>query len=246
MNISLKYKLSKQILLLAIFVAVPLMCFLGNQQKAYSASGASAPNGCYQYDSTTKEYFLDNILCTNPSGSAPAISDPDAACYIQQLGPKGGETGPFTEGACPPADQVAKLALNSDTTQPKYGCGSNGTDQQGNEITGFTPTSIDFGCKGDACAPNAPAGSSDAYCSTYHNGITDLIFAIIRFLSAGVGIVVVASIVLGGIQYTTSRDDPASTNAAITRIRSSLIALLIFIFAYAILNYLIPVGFFNQ
>ena len=89
-------------------------------------------------------------------------------------------------------------------------------------------TSIDFGCKG--------VGSP----------ITDLIFAIIRFLSDGVGIVVVGSIVVGGIQYIGSRGDPNATSHAINRIRSSVIALIIFIFAYAILDYLIPVGFFHQ
>ena len=244
MNISLKYKLIKQIILLTILVAVPAISLFGNHQKAYAAS---APNGCYQYDSSQvppqPQYFLDNILCTNPSGSSPAITDPGAACYIQKLGAKGDETGPFVKGACPDTTQVGSLSLNSGTTAPKYGCGSNGIDQQGNEITGFTATSIDFGCNGDPCRPNGPGGT---YCNKYHNGITDLIFAIIRFLSAGVGIIVVASIVVGGIQYTTSRDDPSATNAAITRIRSSLIALLIFIFAYAILNYLIPIGFFGQ
>ena len=103
-------------------------------------------------------------------------------------------------------------------------------------------TSIDFGCKGDVCVKNASA----SYCKTSHNGIIDLVFAIIRFLSDGVGIVVVASIVFGGISYITSGGDPNKTNKAIARIRSSIIALMIYIFAYAILNYIIPGTFFHQ
>ena len=70
--------------------------------------------------------------------------------------------------------------------------------------------------------------------------ILDAFFAIIRFLSFGAGLVIVGSIVVGGIQYTASRGDPQATAQAVNRLRSALIALLIFIFAYAILNYLVP------
>jgi hypothetical protein len=101
-------------------------------------------------------------------------------------------------------------------------------------------TSIDFGCYGSQCGK---AGAS-SFCSADHNGVVDILFAIIRFLSAGVGLVVIGSIVWAGIQYTTSRGDPQASAAAIKRIRNTVIALAIYIFAYAILNYLIPKGFF--
>lgn len=85
-------------------------------------------------------------------------------------------------------------------------------------------TSINIGCVGKG------------------NPMADALFAIIRFLSAGVGLVVIASIIFGGIQYTASRGDPQATAKAIERIRSSVIALIIFIFGFAILGYLIPAG----
>lgn len=93
-------------------------------------------------------------------------------------------------------------------------------------------TTIDFGCKGANCKGNCSAP-------------IDLTFAIIRFLSAGVGLVVVASMVIAGIQYTTSRGDPQASAAAMKRIQSTVVALFIYIFAFAILNYVIPAGFFN-
>lgn len=93
-------------------------------------------------------------------------------------------------------------------------CGKSGSEQ-------YTP-SIDLGCK------------------SVGNPIADMMFGIIRFLTTGVGIVVVASIIVGGIQYITSAGDPQKNAAAIKRIRESLIGLLVFIFAYAILNYVIP------
>lgn len=126
----------------------------------------------------------------------------------------------------------------ADNSTSSYGCGSNDP----NGLQGLVHTTIDLGCDGNACAQ----GSTTGYCSTYHNSIIDMLFAIIRLLSAGVGIIVIASIVVGGFQYTVSRGDPNATSAAIGRIRTSLIALLIYIFAFAILNYVIPNGFFNQ
>ncbi len=50
----------------------------------------------------------------------------------------------------------------------------------------------------------------------------------------------VASLIYGGIQYTMARADPQAMNIALTRIRSVFGALLLYVFAYAILNYLIP------
>ncbi len=88
--------------------------------------------------------------------------------------------------------------------------------------------SINFGCKGEG------------------NPILDLTFAIIRFLSTGVGIVLVGSMIWAGIQYTSSRGDPSATAKAIGRIRSNVIALLIFIFAFAILNYVVPGVFLTR
>ena len=103
------------------------------------------------------------------------------------------------------------------TASPAYAgttCGQSGQGQ--------TKTSIDIGCKGKG------------------NPITDATFAIIRFLTNGVGVVLVGSMVYAGIQYTSARGDPGSTAKAINRIRSNIIAMLLFVFAYALLNYVIP------
>ena len=103
-------------------------------------------------------------------------------------------------------------------TAAKYYCGTGEKRVQ---------TSIDFGCKGQGTA------------------LIDMLFAIIRFLSAGVGVVIVASTVYAGVMYTVSRGDPQAVAAAVTRLRNNVIALGLFIFGYAILNYLIPAGFFT-
>jgi hypothetical protein len=73
-------------------------------------------------------------------------------------------------------------------------------------------------------------------------GILRYVVIITNFLSAMVGIVVVGSLILGGIQYSMSGSDPQKVSAAKTRIRNSIIALIVFIFTYSFLNYLIPGG----
>lgn len=73
-------------------------------------------------------------------------------------------------------------------------------------------------------------------------GIIRYIVMFINVLSAMVGIVVVASIIVGGIQYSSAGSDPQKVSAAKNRIRNAIIALLFFVFGYALLNYLVPGG----
>ena len=76
------------------------------------------------------------------------------------------------------------------------------------------------------------------------NPIIDLAYALIRFLSVGVGIVVVASVVFAGIMYTTSEGNPEKTAQAKSRIQTSIMALILYLFIFAIVQYLVPGGLF--
>lgn len=97
----------------------------------------------------------------------------------------------------------------------------------------------------DECGENGVKISIDIGCRGQGNPIVDMLFAFIRFLSIGVGLVIVASIIVAGIQYTTSQGDPNATAKALGRVSSSAIALLIYIFAAALLNFVIPAGIFR-
>jgi uncharacterized protein YqhQ len=68
---------------------------------------------------------------------------------------------------------------------------------------------------------------------------------IVDFLSAGVGLVVVAMIILGGIQYSIAGDNSQKITDAKKRIANALIALLVFIFLFAFVQWLIPGGVFS-
>jgi hypothetical protein len=74
------------------------------------------------------------------------------------------------------------------------------------------------------------------------NAIYTWLILIIRFLSAGVGIAVVGGIVYGGIMYMTARDNAGQTQKAITIIVNAVIGLLLYIFLFAIINFLVPGG----
>jgi hypothetical protein len=186
---------------------------------------------------------------TSPGGLLYVFAGLVLLCTISITSPKA-YAAPATQAK--PAASKNAADCNKDQTAVKIDSGPNrgkwycrdknpaptkgGTAPQGTDRTGktcggpdsnyYTP-SIDIGCRGRG------------------NPIADALFGIIRFLSAGVGLVIVGSIIVGGIQYTGSRGEPQATAMAVNRIRSSLYALLIYIFAFAILNYLIPAGFLN-
>lgn len=117
----------------------------------------------------------------------------------------------------PEADSIEDVANPNDYQATRHYCGD---PLKYEKVT----TSIVIGCKGKGTP------------------ILDMVFAIIRLLSMGVGLVVIGSIIMAGIQYTTSRGDPQATAKALNRVYSTFGALLLFIFAYAILNWLIPAG----
>lgn len=75
-----------------------------------------------------------------------------------------------------------------------------------------------------------------------HNPIIKYLGIVINFLLAGVGIVVTMVIVIAGYQYMTSQGNPQSINAAKDKIFKAVISLIAYIFAWAIINWVVPGG----
>jgi hypothetical protein len=67
---------------------------------------------------------------------------------------------------------------------------------------------------------------------------------LVNFVSAGVGILDVGTIILGGIQYTMAGDSPDAIGKAKARIMNGLIALAAFLFIFSFVQWLIPGGVF--
>lgn len=77
------------------------------------------------------------------------------------------------------------------------------------------------------------------------NPIVQDLNQIVNFLGAAVGVVVVGSIILGGIQYATASENSSAVSQAKQRILNGVIALVAFIFLFAFLQWLIPGGVFD-
>lgn len=77
------------------------------------------------------------------------------------------------------------------------------------------------------------------------NPIMNLLVDLLNFLAIGVGIAVVGGIVFGGITYIRSNGNSSVAQQGITIIVNSVVGLLLFIFMYAIINFLVPGGLFS-
>lgn len=77
------------------------------------------------------------------------------------------------------------------------------------------------------------------------NPVVNLLLEIVNFLAVGVGIAVVGGIVWGGMLYASSNGDSSKTKQGITAIVNSVIGLLLFMFTYALINFLVPGGLFT-
>lgn len=73
-------------------------------------------------------------------------------------------------------------------------------------------------------------------------GIIYYLLLFINGLSALVGIVIVAMITIGGIQYSAAGDNPQATVEAKKRLTNAIFALVMFIFMFAFLQYIVPGG----
>jgi len=65
----------------------------------------------------------------------------------------------------------------------------------------------------------------------------------IDLMTAIVGIIIAASIVVGGITYSSAGGDPSKVAAAKKRITNSVIALIAYLFTAGLLQWLVPGGF---
>lgn len=81
-------------------------------------------------------------------------------------------------------------------------------------------------------------------CDSGGNPVNNLLVALVNFLAIGVGLAVVTGIVVGAIMYTTAGSSADQAKKGIGYIRNAIIALVLYIFLFAGVNYLVPGGLF--
>jgi hypothetical protein len=92
----------------------------------------------------------------------------------------------------------------------------------------------------NADCPGAAAGKVQAVAQNCI--VTKYIKPGIQFLSVGVGVIVLAMVIVGAIQYSASSGNPQTVGAAKKKIINAIIALLLYAFLFAFLNFIIPGG----
>lgn len=92
------------------------------------------------------------------------------------------------------------------------------------------------GTLGTNDTPGAATGTGETCLMTHY------VDPIVKALSALVGVFVVLSIIIAGIQYSAAADDSSKVAAAKGRIQKALMALLAYVFLLAFVNYLLPGG----
>ena len=67
----------------------------------------------------------------------------------------------------------------------------------------------------------------------------------INLLTGLAGLAITASVIIGGIQYSTSGGNPQAASAAKKRISNAFLALLALVFLYTFLQWIVPGGVFG-
>lgn len=68
----------------------------------------------------------------------------------------------------------------------------------------------------------------------------------VNLLTALAGLAITASVIIGGIQYSTSGGNPQASAAAKKRIGNAFLALLALVFLYTFLQWIVPGGIFGR
>jgi hypothetical protein len=172
----------------------------------------AATPGCYSASGSADRITITATDCPNADIQEDVNK---GACYIRY-----NQSSTFTGQAC----SSITTGLNdnsgsSNITQSQEG----GTDRDS--------------FSGGQCEPEGDEGLNSENC-----GIINIVVSVINFLSAIAGIALVASLMISGYLYMTARDNAGQIEKAKARIIQTLIALTVFIFMYALLNFLIPGG----
>jgi hypothetical protein len=139
------------------------------------------------------------------------------------------------------------IALPLSMTAPAYAadapCGDNCSSGAGAGSSGNTSPVASTACNNTEDAKGGVSQTKVNKCLNQSALVKD-IQTIVNFLSAAVGVVIIAMLIVGGIQYSLAGDNASALTAARQRITNAVIALFAFLFAWAFLQWLIPGGIF--
>lgn len=232
-----------------LWAPLPDHCYLyGGGDDLQDVPCSQAPfSGARCYTATA--YGGGETACSNPAIAAAFTARGQTPltghCYIYD-----GHTKVLTDVGC--THPVFGQAVQPQPTTP-----TNPTTPGGNGQPSVEQGSAPGASNADKADPdkapvtrqdNAGFDQTDPNCNVGNQGqgcsITDRLNAIANVLSAGVGIIIVIVIIVGGIQYASAGGDANKVAAAKGRIQNAIYALIAFFFLYAFLQWLVPGGIF--
>jgi hypothetical protein len=156
-------------------------------------------------------------------------------------------SSPKTTFAIVRASPTGSIGTSTSGSSTTAGCGTSSSTSSGcysacahPSATNSSCVQCDNGsCTDSAATPNANCSKEE--CDLVANYINPTI----NLLTLVFGLVAVISIIMGGIQFSTSGGDPQKSAAARGRIEKTIFAIFIYAFLYAFLEFLVPGGIFH-
>lgn len=173
------------------------------------------------------------VTCKSGSKIVYANADALATVTINVTCPSGQSVGSAVDAAGQPTAKYAFYCVNPGSPNSPAGPSGSTPTSTGTPVTASAAGSgyADPAATGGQCKSAGKCDLIDKYINPF-----------INFMAALVGIAVVISIVVGGIQYASSAGDPQKVTMAKKRIQNAIIALIAFLFLYAMLQFLVPGG----
>lgn len=195
-----------------VVLSISLSAILWGASYGATPVAAATPGTCYFEASATTNNQANFASCTG--ATIPGTTLDPQKCYV--ITASSGKAA-ATEAAC------ATLGVSSG---------------------GSTATSTGIRCEDGSDLGDCAKTTSFAFagCGTDNVGIRCLAVEILKFLSVGVGLAVVGGVAAGGIVYATAQGSPGKTQTGIKIITNSVIALVLYLLMFAILQFLIPGG----
>lgn len=203
-------------------------CYDPNTGWTYECgTGATPSTNVHSADLVTDSTYKSDPTDSNNLYEFTAAS---GGCYLAELIPE------QTAGS-PGAANSYKMAW---VEQPASDCSTQTyfdiTSAQTDGLQALPPLGMGSSDTSSAAAPDSNN------CKTSDCFVTAYLEPFIKFLTAAVSIAVVIAVATGGIQYSTSRDNPEAVKAARKRITNALIGLVCYFLLFAFLNFIIPGG----
>ncbi len=183
-------------------------------------AGKKKADACAKYNNATNKQLCykayDRQIIAMAQAAGKKAGQDGADSPCENLGFGGAKA----EAACEKAYTKAKNAAGK---KERYSCGE-------------VDTYFNFG---NACdGTNKEKGGNES-------PIIALGLTVAGWITALVAVAVVGGIVYGGFLYLTARDDSGQVQKGITIIVNSVVALIVWVFAYALINFIVPGGLFR-